>query len=469
MRLTIWSVFISFAALWGPAQSADESIVCPSNARDADQLPAVISTCETVCGSSNLCVYYPYEYRDRCTRLVGNQCMRGDECTYECFQAEGEYIYTYKTPDDLVGQLTDGMLSHKTMPLVNVSVVNQWNADLTTTYQILVKGRQYISWDDDYRKVGPFVQLPEPYDFEFSSAVIHGDPKSIVVTIDSVRCPTFDVGSKAFPVLQCIFLVNCGLTEFPYTSASLPLLGVVSIGHNLFGKIPDFPSSSLINYLDLSGNEISMDDLSNLSPNLTNLTVGRVGWTQIPTMLSTIFPGLQELNLKNNPIEQLDPSELPSTLTTLVLNGTKIATIDEKKWSSNLTVINITHSELKDFTFNACTSNPTRRIRNLGNNRLTTIGTTIVEQLYLDHNAFETFSDALKFLNLRGNKLTTVPEAILNIESLQILDLRENPIRKYVPSKDMLNQLVKIPVLLMDADQFRGNCKYTVQLKSTAH
>ncbi|TMW61860.1 hypothetical protein Poli38472_010923 [Pythium oligandrum] len=583
-----YSLFIVVVVLGVVAQSGDEAIVCPSNTRDDDQRPVILSTCESICGSTNTCVYYPYKYRDQCTGLV-NRCMRGTECGYECFSGN---VKVYKTWDDL----SDVFLNNPDMEdarneLANASIVNRWEGDITKYMSIY--GETFDSLRDMLvPKYGPFEELREPYDFEFSNAIVDGDNSTGIMMIYSVRCPAFDFGSKVFPSLTQVYLMNCGLTKFPFASKSLPSVSILSVSHNPLGKIPDLspgimlflavenigltqpptnirhltslgslrldhnpmgniPEGTLppvggmflkncslteipkdltsianlgtldlsyndlgdsfdqeqlpetIAFLDLaycnintipnrfsklrkinlSGNKVSVDDLTNLPDTMEILVAESVGWTQIPSSFGTMFPKMVDLHLKNNPIEKLNVEDLPSTLSSLALNGTLI---DGTQWPTNITHLNITHSQLKAYPL---PFSQAMTLVNVGYNQIASVDFLNTEKLYIDHNQLETFSSSLAgmtvldlsfnrlrsyapsedskltYLNLRGNQFTSVPDAILDAKSLRVLDLRDNPIRKYVPSSAMLNQLLRIPVVRMDPEQFRTNCKFTIQLK----
>ncbi|TMW61854.1 hypothetical protein Poli38472_010917 [Pythium oligandrum] len=590
-RYTLWLVLYSLVAIGVAAQTENEdTVVCPANTRDDDQQPVILSSCENICGSTKWCIYYPYAYRDQCTRITNNPCMRGAECAYKCVIGS---IEAYKTWDELDGilQASNGVQTN-TGEIVNISLVNRWDADTDT--DVGISALPYLF------PRGMFQQLHEPYEFQFSDAVINGSSNMTELTIESVRCPTFNVDSKVFPVLKSLNLVNCGLKKFPFPPSSLPVLSELILAHNPLGKIPTVPvknlktlnvgnigltqpptnlrdltsledlvlshnpignipkntlpnikwSIYLVNcsltevpkdlaasprqgsvylsyndlgdsfdaaqlpadltsldisytkikgipkiftqlvYIGVSGNEATPDDIANLPSTLLTLVAENVGWTRIPSSLGTLFPEFATLFLGNNPIEKLDASELPRTMNSLFLNGTSITTIENTvQWPLKLKAFNLTHSQLKKYPFS---STQTLTSVNLGHNQIDSIADSFdMTELSLDHNLLETFTVstgstmfldlsynrlrsfaptnmdtfAVKFLYLRGNNLTSVPEILLEIKSLLILDLRDNPIRDYAPTTAMLNQLQRIPVVRMDPEQFRTTCKYTVQFK----
>uniref|UniRef100_A0A182WEW0 LRRCT domain-containing protein n=1 Tax=Anopheles minimus TaxID=112268 RepID=A0A182WEW0_9DIPT len=218
-------------------------------------------------------------------------------------------------------------------------------------------------------------------------------------------CRGINVGPKSYSVedwqslnasgftVKTVVLVSSGLkelTRFPPMEVT-----VLDLSHNEIATIekPCFGELTNLQVLDLSHNRLKTDALtpeifvSHFSPTeympLKQLRVLRLDANELHTLNPDLFqslPALEELSLELNPFKVLDqPSQIA------------IASIDR------LVSLDLSYMELEEIP------------------------------KYLFHTP-----QGLRYLNLTGNLLQTIPEALMYAKGLQWLSLDENPIESIV-------------------------------------
>ena len=109
----------------------------------------------------------------------------------------------------------------------------------------------------------------------------------------------------------------------------------------------------------------------------------------------------------------------------------------EKTGILDLEMLNLNNSDVEEILNYVTEKNITVRMLDLSNNQLTTLPESItklpsLEKLYLDHNLLITLPESigklqsLKHLDLRFNELTALPESIGDLQSLEDLYLTKN-------------------------------------------
>ncbi|TMW61827.1 hypothetical protein Poli38472_010890 [Pythium oligandrum] len=243
-------------------------------------------------------------------------------------------------------------------------------------------------------------------------------------------------------------------------------------------------------YLDLSGRSVVIEILNVLPTSLTGLCIPSAKLTRIPNAIVSQLPNLTSLDLSNNPIEAIEKGQLPKTLVELTLSAGTFTTIPKDALPIGLKTINITESDLQEipedtgryeskYCVNLAKNKLTRvtfdlktRVLDLSYNQLASFNVSLQDTLILDLSfnnltSFYTSPDTttIEVINLRGNSLTSIPKAIFRQPGLQVLDLRGNPIRDYLPSSEEWVFLERVPVVHMDASQLRTRCSKVVRFK----
>ncbi|TMW61826.1 hypothetical protein Poli38472_010889 [Pythium oligandrum] len=216
--------------------------------------------CESLCGYSGFCVYYPYKYRNRCGGLFENRCLEARECTFECFPNTPNYLLFYRTWEDI------SRVSVGEYALVNISLIKRWDSDNVTLPTML-----FLS--------------DEEIDFETPKALATGTWNVNRLQWTNVRCPRFEPTSQVYKTGSLKF-ANCGFTYFPWTAANFPRLVNVEITNSRLDKIPAFP------------------------PTLTYLTLDNMQLREVPSSISKMT-NLEYAILDNNPLGNIPASAFP--------------------------------------------------------------------------------------------------------------------------------------------------------------
>ncbi|TMW61825.1 hypothetical protein Poli38472_010888 [Pythium oligandrum] len=313
--------------------------------------------------------------------------------------------------------------------------------------------------------------------------------------------------------LSSLILRNCSLPEVPSDIAKMKALRQLDLSLNDLGdsfdasKLPaslaqlsigwcglkkaptDLPDDIELQYLDISGNTLDPDDLGSLPTSISELHIQDSQLTRVPSAISSHFANLLTLDLASNPLETIEAGELPDTITTLVISGASLPEIADDALPSKLNVANITNSNLEKVPYQLSFYR-TRETINLSGNKITTVSRISAESIDLSRNEISSFSgdiqdtlvldlsynrlttfklspqiDTVKILHLRGNNLTTVPSGLYRQRALQVLDLRDNPIKDYLPSSQDWPSLQGIPVVRMDLSQLKTSCSKKVRFK----
>ncbi|TMW61853.1 hypothetical protein Poli38472_010916 [Pythium oligandrum] len=287
--------------------------------------------------------------------------------------------------------------------------------------------------------------------------------------------PLGNIDAKSFPSTMwgTLVLKNTSMTKMPTDLDRLTTLNYLSLSYNNLGEnfdvsvlppqigmldmvycgltsLPQFDESSVVHTLDISGNSIPTDDFSGLPATITDLTRCRAQTNPSSGVLG---------------IENASYNALPLDLTT----------------------VNITFSQIDEIPLNLL--HPVPQSGDLAHNKIKQINGTTALRAYLQYNEIEEYdnaassakyldlsfnklrsfrssgADVLKALYLRGNNLTTVPESLIGMRNLQVLDLRDNPITNYIPSSQEWDFFQRVSVVMMDASQLHADCKDLVQFK----
>ncbi|TMW61851.1 hypothetical protein Poli38472_010914 [Pythium oligandrum] len=327
--------------------------------------------------------------------------------------------------------------------------------------------------------------------------------------------PLGNIDAKNLPasLTGVLILKNCSMTKLPTNLDRLTKLQELSVSYNKLGDIdasklppglrtlqaancglttiPKFSEDSTLTAIDISGNAIPGEDISALPASMSRLVFKDADLKSIPAAIGSKFSVLTTLDLSNNPIEKIEDGELPESLDTLILSNAPLKSSDIAYHAipMGLSTANITNCELEEIPERLLIANTEKQYLNLAYNKIKSINGTAAVRLFLQHNEIETYdsegptltymdlsfnkltsfkilnADNLKVLFLRGNNLTAIPDSIYSLRNLQVLDLRDNPITDYVPTSQEWDFFQQMPVVLMDANQLRANCKDIVQFK----
>ncbi|TMW61829.1 hypothetical protein Poli38472_010892 [Pythium oligandrum] len=380
-----------------------ESVTCPDGARDESQKPAIVADCASICNKADYegyCVYYPYQYKDRCTGGLTGSCVYGPECTFECF-GDANNIRFYETQDEL------------TTSLVNRGLTEfSWTKYNSPMLWYLFLRQNHLS------------DLPE-----LPSTIIHVDLSENAFT-------SVPPSVKELPSIITLDISGNTISEddvdtFPPTLTDLHV-------HDLkFTRIPKPIATRFANLstLDLSPNPIEKVEISDLPSTIKQLVMSGTSFATIPK--GALPYGIKTVNITNSKLEELPTDLAPyNTMDCINLSRNKLKSANSLKVS----ILDLSYNQIAEFN---------------GTIRDTTI-------LDLSYNGMATFMlspevDTIKVLNLRGNNLTSVPDVIRQ-GGLQVLDLRDNPNEDYLPSTQEWPLLQRVPVVRMDISQLRTRC-----------
>ncbi|XP_060531004.1 thyrotropin receptor isoform X2 [Cylas formicarius] len=236
-----------------------------------------------------------------------------------------------------------------------------------------------------------------------------------------------DIHPKSFaknPQLKRLILQNCGLRRIPSESLKhLVKLQTLNIGNNLIPSlnVDSFPPMENLLVLLMKRNQITYVDDMTFS-NLTTLKVLELDdnfLTQIPLAI-TKLPELQEFSISGNRIKYIAGGVLQKTpaLALLELKGNPLVAVDSHAFSHLPRLRKLILSDARELA----------TFPNLN-------GTTALEILRLDRAGLRTvptslctFCPKLKSLDIKSNKLTSVPD-LNDCRDMRVLDLASNNIR----------------------------------------
>ena len=219
-------------------------------------------------------------------------------------------------------------------------------------------------------------------------------------TISSITQETF----AGLINLKTLLLRDNKLTAIPSESfAHLPNLVKLDLGINLLIEIPEFAFSSLASLEDLSIDICSVTSIQNNAfkhlDHLKSLKLQDNDLEKIPQEAIETLKNLEELILSNNKIKKVDSFALRGLKRLKIFaisNTDQLQTIDKNAFSEN----HFLQKLLIEFN------------KNLKN---------------LDPGIFDSQSNSLKYISLRGNQFSHLHSHLVYWEQLEYLDIRENP------------------------------------------
>ena len=272
-----------------------------------------------------------------------------------------------------------------------------------------------------------------------------------------------DVTSACLPRLESLDLSGNQLVSVESSTWAMvaPQLQELRLSRNYIRHVDadnssNSSSSSSLRLLDLSQNQLSHlpPTLLHSLPNLQQLLLGHNQLAQLAAGLLVGQLQLQLLDLSGNHLAEL-PVDLPhlANLAELNLGGNRLetVTIDALQLPTSLRILRLAGNRLHNVTWPSAATNtttlPQLQELDLSDNNLADLGAdslsglTALTHLSLASNrltalhpaAFRTPSAATKssgllVLDLSGNQLTEVPEALKHLAGLQTLDLGGNRI-----------------------------------------
>ncbi|KAK7889146.1 hypothetical protein WMY93_024706 [Mugilogobius chulae] len=246
---------------------------------------------------------------------------------------------------------------------------------------------------------------------------------------------------RLLPALITLDLHDNKLQSLPRAIGELPELRQLRLSHNQLSSVPlELFSLTLLGSLTLQNNQLETlpPELGQLQ-SLTELDLSRNRLQELPSSLGELRH-LQKLNLENNQL-----SSLPDTTGRL----------------SSLRVLECSENQLDTLPSSVAQLSSLEQLF-LRKNRLTAMPALprdSLKELYLaDNQILELTSEqmcgllVLSSLELRGNKIKTLPEGALP-STLSRLDLSNNDISSLPPSLGLLPSLT---VLLLEGNPLRG-------------
>ncbi|MBD2459738.1 leucine-rich repeat domain-containing protein [Oscillatoria sp. FACHB-1407] len=243
-----------------------------------------------------------------------------------------------------------------------------------------------------------------------------------------------------------------GLTELPGAIAKLTQLEKLILGKvekwewvdnkpvptlvtNELKALPDeLAALEKLRSLDISGNPLEV--VPEVVLKLQQLTSLRL----VSTSLSDIsaieaLTNLTQLYLDNNQISDLKPIEALTNLTLLYLSNNQISDLKPIEALTNLTLLYLYNNQISDLKPIEALTNLTQL--SLYNNQISDLkpieALTNLTLLYLSNNQISDLKPIealtnLTLLDLENNRITEIPVAIAQLNQLDKLDLRGNPI-----------------------------------------
>ena len=216
--------------------------------------------------------------------------------------------------------------------------------------------------------------------------------------------------------LQTLDLHDNAIERLPGEIGKLENLSRLNLNHNKLKSLPlDFFSLRNLRMLSVSNNQLIEihDDLSRLDL-LEMLDLSHNQLKKLPNSIGYLTK-VTNLNLSHNVLTEI-PSEISflSLISTLDMTQNQIETLPESMSDlSKLEMLLLRHNRLKEMPNLRCCSH--LKEMHLGNNQLTEIKTEDVENI-----------PNVGVLDLRDNKIASIPDEIINLHGLERLDLTNN-------------------------------------------
>ncbi|CAF1585847.1 unnamed protein product, partial [Didymodactylos carnosus] len=257
-----------------------------------------------------------------------------------------------------------------------------------------------------------------------------------------------------FKYLEELYLDNNKLKFVPFLSDMISLR-LISLNNNLFSTIP--LCSTSLEILNLNNNYIRQfySKYCLFIVNIIELNLENNDIKQIPIEIEKC-KRLKYLNLSNNPLMKYSESlfyirtlnklylnicdikYLPSidlfskyhskTLTYLDLSENKLCSnLEQLTILTSLTILNLNNNKLYElhdhFQYMTCLE-----ILNLNNNKLKHVPECLTR---MSHNTKKNINESLRELHLNGNQLTSLPDDIMHLILLSLLDISNNSFRLF--------------------------------------
>lgn len=209
-------------------------------------------------------------------------------------------------------------------------------------------------------------------------------PKLTKLSLNLNNIDKFGMNSS-FPSLTFLDLSRNKLKSLPDLSIICPKLETICLSHNLLNEFPKLPAC--ISEVLIDNNKIK--ELPQFALDLPNITFLDLSFNEV-TFLSPLPLTIVTLIATNNHLKNISPSETP-----------------------NLTIVNLSFNNLKIMP---------QFIRNK------------IKEIKLQYNNIESFnrfiySNELRYINLKGNKIAEVPPEIFALPELYALELAYNNIK----------------------------------------
>ncbi|TMW61823.1 hypothetical protein Poli38472_010886 [Pythium oligandrum] len=307
--------------------------------------------------------------------------------------------------------------------------------------------------------------------FNTPESVVLGDSARSGLGIQGVTCPQFSSEPQEFPLLytlsikhnlikaipanslpttlKSLFINNCSLSKVPTDVFKLQGLTELGLAHNELGdsfdesKLPstltqlnigwrglkrapvNLPKGTKLITLDIPGNTLDPDDIETLPASITTLRIQDAKLSRIPIGIGSHFANLSLLDLSSNPLETIKSGELPSSLASLIVSGATLIKLPDDALPKALAVVNITDSNLEEMPYQLSYYRA-REFINLSGNKITTVDQMSAEKIDLSRNESASFSGRITdtlVLDLSFNRLTNFTLSP-KINTIKILDLR---------------------------------------------
>ncbi|KAF8926078.1 hypothetical protein EDD21DRAFT_372276 [Dissophora ornata] len=271
-----------------------------------------------------------------------------------------------------------------------------------------------------------------------------------------------DARIQEFAALVAVDLRANELTTLPEEFGKLSCLANLNLSSNKFTEIPQvvFTLATLFD-LHLANNQLSgaLDlAIGNLSK-LESLDLSGNNLTDLPEELSQL-KALRKLNLSKNKLERLPVSivaKMPK-LTELEINNNKLVYLFTglEEWASegrSLVLPALVRLDARNAGI--------QKISDAGGDGDTKpkVELPVIKELLLSHNALSDIENIvaatpqLHCLDLRANKFTTIPAAIIDIMSLRNLDMANNRI-EHMPAG--LGSMFDLTTFVWDGNPIRN-------------
>lgn len=255
--------------------------------------------------------------------------------------------------------------------------------------------------------------------------------------------------ASPFPELRTLRLASCQLRTLPDFLAEQPRLVYLDLSNNhIQGKIPKWIwGLQNLQYLNLSSN--LLDDIETLSPNLTSsLVVLDLHKNSLRGQMLPLPPFAIYMDFSSNNFTSVIPPAIGTSLLVAIFfslsNNSFQGSIPESICRAEyLEVLNLSHNNLSG-NIPDCLVMESLKVLNLRDNALN--GSIIIK-----------FPETcgLKTLDLSSNLLIgKIPKSLANCTNLEVLDIGNNQIDDVFPCQ--LKSIASIRVLVLRSNKFHG-------------